>query len=182
MLSILDSFSRINSWSKSSLNLPIVKYNLYFIYSILANGRDIYLSQIERDMKCRLQLWTMFISCKIVYTKRTFVELPSNLSIESSCWTHSGWFVFCDSSMNVYRTQPSTPNPEMCIEYTGTNSKTCALLCSTKQGFMLYTVNHLTVSILVNVYILLYYLLYYFHYQVLQGHQRRVYEKLDNSN
>lgn len=99
-----------------------------------------------------------------MYTKRTLVELPSDVDIGSSCWTHSGWFVFCDSSMNVYRTQPSAPNPEMCIEHTGSNGKTCALLCSTKQGFMLYTVNHLTVSVTVNVY-LLYYLIYNFHYQ-----------------
>jgi len=118
-------------------------------FSLSATGRMVYLSQTERDVKCRLQLWTMFTSCKTVYAKKTLVELPSDVDVRSGCWTPSGWFVFCDSSMNVYRTQPSTPKPEMCVEYTENISEKRALMCSTRHGFMLYTANRLTVSVFV---------------------------------
>jgi len=125
-------------------------------FSLSAIGRVVYLSQIERDVKCKLQLWTMFISCKTISTKKTLVKLPSNVDVGSGCWTPSGWFVFCDSSMNVYRTQPGIPNAEMCIEHTEDDSrKQCALMCSTKHGFMLYTANHLTVSVFADVFVII---------------------------
>lgn len=119
----------------------------YIINSLSTIGRDIYLSQTERDVKCKLQLWTIYISSKTVYADKTHVDLPCNVVVESGCWVPSGWFVFCDASTNVYRTQPTTPNPELCIESTENyNSDQCPLLCPNKQGFIMYTVGNLTVS------------------------------------
>ncbi|VVC45646.1 Hypothetical protein CINCED_3A007876 [Cinara cedri] len=115
---------------------------------LLSTGREIYLSQTERDVKCKLQLWTLFVSCKTVYAKNTLVGLQDDSNVGSGCWTSSGWFIFCDLSRNaVYRTQPCAPNPEMCIEYTRNDSEqTPALVCSighNRQGFVLYTSNEL---------------------------------------
>ncbi|VVC42480.1 WD40/YVTN repeat-like-containing domain,WD40-repeat-containing domain [Cinara cedri] len=118
------------------------------LHTLLSTGREIYLSQTERDVKCKLQLWTLFFSCKTVYAKNMLVGLQDDSNVGSGCWTSSGWFIFCDLTRNaVYRTQPGAPNPEMCIEYTVNNfEQTPALVCSIghhKQGFVLYTYNEL---------------------------------------
>ncbi|XP_060871614.1 cilia- and flagella-associated protein 43 isoform X4 [Metopolophium dirhodum] len=115
-----------------------------------ATGRnDVYLSQTEHDVGCKLQLWTLFVGCKTVYAERTRVEVPSDASA-SGCWTPYGWYVFCDSLANVYRVQPGAPEPEMVATAAadpipakrGSGSGgPGALVCPTKQGFVVYAVN-----------------------------------------
>ncbi|XP_016656351.2 cilia- and flagella-associated protein 43 [Acyrthosiphon pisum] len=116
-----------------------------------ATGRnDVYLSQTEHDVGCKLQLWTLFVGCKTVYAERTRVEVPSDASA-SGCWTPYGWYVFCDSLANIYRVQPGAPEPEMVVMTTAADPISAkrgsgsggpgALVCPTKQGFMLYAVN-----------------------------------------
>ncbi|XP_060835447.1 cilia- and flagella-associated protein 43 isoform X1 [Rhopalosiphum padi] len=113
-----------------------------------AGRNDVYLSQTEHDVGCKLQLWTLFVSCKTVYAERTRVELPSDAS-PSGCWTPYGWYVFCDSLANVYRVQPGAPEPETVVATTadpisakrGNGGGPGALVCPSKQGFVLYAVN-----------------------------------------
>lgn len=122
---------------------------------------DVYLSQTEHDVGCKLQLWTLFLSCKTVYAERTRVEMPSD-ALASGCWTPSGWYVFCDSLANVYRVQPGAPEPEMVVATAdpistkrGNGGGPDTLLCSNKQGFVLYAVNQdnrLTVNIIIYYY------------------------------
>lgn len=150
---------------KSSLYTRVIECNIIYniIYVILfchikrslsaitaATGRnDVYLSQTEHDVGCKLQLWTLFVGCKTVYAERTRVEVPSD-ACASGCWTPYGWYVFCDSLANVYRVQPGAPEPEMVVA-TATDPVSAkrgngssgpgALVCPTKHGFVLYAVN-----------------------------------------
>lgn len=117
-----------------------------------ATGRnDVYLSQTEHDVGCKLQLWTLFVGCKTVYAEKTRVEVPSDASA-SGCWTPYGWYVFCDSLANVYRVQPGAPEPEMVVTTTADSISSAnrdgsssggpdALVCPSKQGFVLYAIN-----------------------------------------
>lgn len=116
--------------------------------SLLAtSGREVYLSQTEQDVRCRLQLWTMFISCKTVYAEKTLVEvLPEGTDPGSGCWTPSGWFVFCGPSADVYRVQPCVFEPELCVKHDGSaRHRTGSLIRPTRQGFVLYAAGELTV-------------------------------------
>lgn len=124
-----------------------------------ATGRnDVYLSQTEHDVGCKLQLWTLFVGCKTVYAERTRVEVPSDAS-PSGCWTPYGWYVFCDSLANVYRVQPGAPEPEMVVTTEADpisaerrSGGPGALVCPTKQGFVLYSVsqdNRITVIMII---------------------------------
>lgn len=119
---------------------------IFFSNSASATGRDVYLSLMERDVVCKLQLWTVLISSKTIYAEKTMVEFSDDADFQSGCWTHSGWFVYCDISGKVYRTQPNTPSPELCFEYAANSDKLCTLTCPTKQGFMIYSINDLSVS------------------------------------
>lgn len=126
----------------------------------VATGRnDVYLSQTEHDVGCKLQLWTLFVGCKTVYAERTRVEVPSDAS-PSGCWTPYGWYVFCDSLANVYRVQPGAPEPEMVVTTEAdpisaerrSGGGPGALVCPTKQGFVLYAVsqdNRITVIMII---------------------------------
>lgn len=121
---------------------------MFSFKSLLATDRGVYLSQIEHGVHYKLQLWTLFVSCMTIYTDKTLVNISNTVDIRSSCWSQNGWFVFCDSSMNVYRTRPNMPNPEICVEHIGNVSKSSyILMCSWKNGFILYTSNKLTVSL-----------------------------------
>uniref|UniRef100_A0A2S2PQN4 Uncharacterized protein n=1 Tax=Schizaphis graminum TaxID=13262 RepID=A0A2S2PQN4_SCHGA len=124
-----------------------------------AGRNDVYLSQTEHDVGCKLQLWTLFVSCKTVYAEKTRVEVPSD-AMPSGCWTPYGWYVFCDSLANVYRVQPGAPEPETVVATTadpisakrGNCGDPGALVCPSKQGFVLYAVNQdnrLTVIIVI---------------------------------
>lgn len=159
------------------------KFSVIFLFRSLSTaGRDVYLSLTERDVTCKLQLWTLFISCKTVYTEKISVNLPENVVIQSGCWTSSGWFVFCDTFMNVYRTQPSVPTPDVCVKYEENNSEPNALICPTKQGFILYTTKTLTVSVIFVGFIVFSTIVHLTTYQcsVLQRFQRCFCKNLDN--
>jgi hypothetical protein len=94
----------------------------------------------------------VFIGCKTVYAERTQVNLPDHMDLESGCWALGGWFVFCDSSANVYRTQPGFGISEMCVEHvggiSGKGERPChPFLCPSKQGFVLYAADELVVCV-----------------------------------
>lgn len=146
-----------------------IKHSLSAITT--ATGRnDVYLSQTEHDVGCKLQLWTLFVGCKTVYAERTRVKVPSDASA-SGCWTPYGWYVFCDSLANVYRVQPGAPEPEMVVTTTADSISSAsrdgsssggprALVCPSKQGFVLYAINQenrLTVMILMIIIIIIFY-------------------------
>lgn len=118
----------------------------FFHNSVSATRRNGYLSLMERDVICKLKLWTVLISCKRIYAEKTIVELSDEADFDSGCWMPSGWFVFCDVSGKVYRTQPRKPSPKLCFEYTTNNEKLRTLMCPTKEGFMFYSVDDLSVS------------------------------------
>jgi len=110
---------------------------------------DVYLCQTELDVGCMLQLWTLFVASKTVYADRTLVKVPPDAT-GSGCWTPYGWYVFCDLLGNVYRVQPGAPEPEMVVttaihpvsvKLGSDDNVLTALVCPSKQGFMLYTVN-----------------------------------------
>jgi hypothetical protein len=121
----------------------------------------VYLCQTELDIGCMLQLWTLYVAYKTVYAEKTQVKVPPNTTA-SGCWTPHGWYVFCDSSANVYRVSPDTPEPEIVVKTAvdpilvkrdNGDDLPPVLVCPTKQGFVLYTVNQscqLTVIILNN--------------------------------
>lgn len=96
-----------------------------------------------------LQLWTLFLASKTVYAERTLVKAPP-YATGSGCWTPYGWYVFCDSLGNVYRVQPGSPEPEMVVTTAvdpisvkrgSDDDFLTAMVCSSKQGFVLYAVN-----------------------------------------
>lgn len=123
------------------------KSMIFYSLSAVSDHDVVYLSQTERSVKCKLQLWTMYFGSKTVYTDRTLIKLPVDMVVVSGCWTSSGWFVFCDSSMDVYRIRAGAPNPEICVKYIEDNLKSsCALISTSKLGFVLYTVYNMTVS------------------------------------
>lgn len=128
--------------------------------AITTTGRnDVYLCQTELDVGYMLQLWTLHVSCKTVYAERTKIKAPPGAT-GSGCWTPYGWYVFCDSLANVYRVQPDSPEPEIVVttaidpileKYGSGDDVPVALVCPSKQGFVLYTVNQscqLTVIVL----------------------------------
>lgn len=137
-------------WKKYYFYTPTMTYNVCHCYSwcsLSDVAGTVYLSQSESGSKCRLQLWTMYVSCKTVLEERTPVELPADVDITSGCWTPSGWFVFCDSSMNVFQTRPSDPVPKMNIKYNAEHTEQLfSLVCPTKQGFVLHMPDSLTVA------------------------------------
>lgn len=118
--------------------------------AITTTGRnDVYLCQTELDVGCMLQLWTLHVACKTVYAERTKVKAPSGAT-GSGCWTPYGWYVFCDSLANVYRVQPGSSEPEIVVttaldsiseKYGSDDDVPVALVCPSKQGFVLYAVN-----------------------------------------
>jgi len=84
-----------------------------------------------------------------VYAERNKVKAPSGAT-GSGCWTPYGWYVFCDSLANVYRVQPGSSEPEIVVttaldsiseKYGSDDDVPVALVCPSKQGFVLYAVN-----------------------------------------
>lgn len=131
-------------------------------FSVSATGHDVWLSQTERcDVRCRLQLWTVFVGSKTVYADRTPVE-PLPADVGSGCWTPGGWFVFCGpSSADVYRVRPGAATPQPCggadddaAGRGGADDDAArrggadhgAFVCHTRQGFAWYAAGRLTVS------------------------------------
>ncbi|XP_050433883.1 cilia- and flagella-associated protein 43 [Adelges cooleyi] len=117
---------------------------------ITMSCHNVYLNQTERgQVRCNLQLWTLMISSKTVYADKAVVRLPSDdTDVLTSCWTTSGWFLFCDGSMNVYRVRPDgggATDPEICVEYHGdSNENFQPLLSSFFKGFVVYNPTGLT--------------------------------------
>jgi len=125
---------------------------------------DVYLCQTELDVRCMLQLWTLFVASKTVYAEKTLVKAPPDAT-GSGCWTPYGWYVFCDSLGNVYRVQPGAPEPEIVVtiavdplssKSSSGDDVLTAMVCPSKQGFVLYAYNQscqITVIIgVINIY------------------------------
>lgn len=138
--------------------------------SVADGGNDgVLLSVVECDVKSRMELWQMFVENRLVHAKRTPVDLPSGVYVGSGtrCWapgeSDRGWFVFCDSSANVYRVRPeiaAASTAELCVEYTvdggdrggeGT-PPVPAMLCPLAQGFVLHAAGRLTASTFIYYY------------------------------
>jgi len=89
------------------------------------------------------------VSYKTAFAKRIPVECPAGVHITSGCWSSpSCTFVFCDTSMNVYRTRPGAPKSEMCVQHAGNADEqpSGAFVCPSAKGFVLCAANELTVS------------------------------------
>lgn len=106
-------------------------------------GGVVYLSQTERDVKCRLQLWSVYVSYRTAYADKTAVELSDDADVDGQgCWTPSGWYVFSDSSTGVRRARADWPVSETFARDVGVRGP----IVAGKSGFLLYVSGRLKVS------------------------------------
>ncbi|XP_050530954.1 cilia- and flagella-associated protein 43 isoform X2 [Daktulosphaira vitifoliae] len=134
-----------------SINTGLIQSN-QIIGLFSGSGHNVYLNQIEKGEVCsKLQIWTFMISSKIVYADKFSVKLPSaKTDICSSCWLAGGWFLFCDSFMDVYRVQVDgsrASDPEIYIHYDKKFNEMKyfqPLLSSFLKEFVLYTPESIT--------------------------------------
>lgn len=103
-----------------------------------------YLGHTERAVRCRLQLWSLHLSCKRAYAEKTAVHLPDDADVDGrGCWTPSGWYVFRDTPTGVRRAHPDRPDTE---ETSVGNVGARGPVVASKSGFLFYASGRLRVS------------------------------------